>query len=116
MTNEQVIEVGKALLPYLRTDLRPEELGTAAHDAAAALRRANGIPPGLTDLQRLALQCGNVPYEDDKVCPKCDGRGYVEFVPPFIQRRVDEDNAVRLLRGLGYNVSEPPESSAAKSL
>lgn len=39
MNSEQVIEVGKALLPYLRTDLKPEELGMAAHDAAAALHR-----------------------------------------------------------------------------
>jgi hypothetical protein len=42
MTSEQAIEVGKALLPYLRTDLRPEELGMAAHDAAAALSRTGG--------------------------------------------------------------------------
>lgn len=73
MTTEQVIEVGKALLPYLRTDLRPEELGMAAHDAVSALNRGRG----LSDRQRLAITCGNEPYADDKVCPACAGRGYV---------------------------------------
>lgn len=76
MTNEQIIEVGKALLPYLRNDLSPAELGTAAHDAAAALRRV-GRPSGLSDIQRLAISCGNEPYADDKVCPNCKGLGYV---------------------------------------
>ncbi len=39
MTSEQIIEIGKTLLPYLRADLRPEELGMAAHDAMAAFNR-----------------------------------------------------------------------------
>lgn len=43
MTSEQIIEVGKALLPYLRTDLTSEELGKAAFDAVAALNRT--APP-----------------------------------------------------------------------
>lgn len=42
MTSEQVIEVGKALLPYLRADLSHAELGMAVHDAAAALNRTGG--------------------------------------------------------------------------
>lgn len=79
-TTKQIIEVGKALLPYLRTDLSPEELGTAAHDAAAALRKANGMPSGLSDSQRLAIACGNGDYADDKVCPECRGLGYVSAI------------------------------------
>jgi len=80
MTTEQIIEVGKALLPYLRSDLRPEELGTAAHDAAAALRRSSGLPKGLSDRQRLAIACGNEPYADEKVCPECRGFGTVSAI------------------------------------
>lgn len=80
MTNEQVIEVGKALLPYLRNDLTPEQLGTAAHDAAAALRRG-----GLSDQQRLAIACGNEPYADDNVCPNCRGFGYVSAISPWLE-------------------------------
>lgn len=81
MTNEQVIEVGKALLPYLRADLKPEDLGTAAHDAAVALRKAAGFSHGLSDRQRLAISCGNEPYADEKVCPGCGGLGYVSSIP-----------------------------------
>ncbi len=79
-TTAQIIEVGKALLPYLRSDIAPEELGMAAHDATAALRRANGLPSGLTDMQRLAIACGNHPYSDDKVCPQCNGSGTVSAI------------------------------------
>lgn len=81
LTTAQVIEVGSALLPYLRTDLKPEELGTAAHDAAAALRRA-ALPPntGLTDRQRLAIACGSGDYADEKVCPACKGLGHVSSI------------------------------------
>jgi len=39
LTSEQIVAVGKALLPYLRNDLTAAELGMAAHDAASALRR-----------------------------------------------------------------------------
>lgn len=42
MSQDQIVEVGKALLPYLRADLKPEELGMAAHDAYAALSRTGG--------------------------------------------------------------------------
>lgn len=42
MSQDQIVEIGKALLPYLRADLKPEELGTAAHDAFAALSRTGG--------------------------------------------------------------------------
>lgn len=75
MTPQQIIEVGKALLPYLRNNLTDVELGTAAHNAVAALARLNSV--GLTGPQRLAIACGNSPYEDDKVCPTCEGKGYV---------------------------------------
>jgi hypothetical protein len=40
VTTEEIIEVGKALLPYLRNDLSHEELGAASHDAAQRLARA----------------------------------------------------------------------------
>lgn len=79
MTTAQIIEFGKALLPYLRNDLKPEELGMAAHDAAVALRNA-GRPAGLSDQQRLAIACGNGDYADDKVCPQCSGHGYVSSI------------------------------------
>lgn len=79
MTTEQIVEIGRALLPYLRTDLTAAELGTAAHDAGAALRRA-GRPAGLSDRQRLAIACGNDPYADDKVCPTCAGRGCISVI------------------------------------
>ena len=39
-TTQQIIEVGKALLPYLRADVTSEELGIAAFNATAALKRA----------------------------------------------------------------------------
>jgi len=42
MSEQEIIEVGKALLPYFRDDLSAAELGTAAHDAVAALKRAAG--------------------------------------------------------------------------
>jgi hypothetical protein len=77
MTTEQIIEVGKALLPYLRNDLTSAELGTAAHDAAAALCRSGKPATGLSDMQRLAIACGNEPYADNKVCTTCEGKGYV---------------------------------------
>jgi hypothetical protein len=32
---------------------------------------------GLSDMQRLAISCGNEPYADDKVCPTCGGKGHV---------------------------------------
>lgn len=76
MTTEQIIAVGKALLPYLRNDLTAAELGTAAHDAATALRGDRG----LSDMQRFAISCGNEPYADDKVCPTCNGRGCVPSI------------------------------------
>ena len=79
MTTEQIIEVGKVLLPYLREDIAPEVLGQIAHDTAVAARRPHGAN-GLSDTQRLAIACGNVPYEDDKVCPQCSGRGYVSAI------------------------------------
>ena len=37
LTSEQLVAVGKALLPYLRNDLSASEIGMAAHDAASAL-------------------------------------------------------------------------------
>lgn len=76
MNQSQLIEVGKALLPYLRGDLSAQELGAAAHNAAAALSRS----PGLTELQRLAITCGNEPYADAKVCPACKGFGHVSSI------------------------------------
>ena len=85
MNSHQIIEVGKALLPYLRRDLRPEELGAAAHDAVAALRRSSGLPQGLSDRQRLAIACGNEPYADEKVCPNCRGFGTVSAISPFFE-------------------------------
>jgi hypothetical protein len=80
ITSKEIIEVGKALLPYLRSDLRPEELGKAAHDAASALNRAKGLPRGLSGRQRLAIDCGNGDYADDKVCPECRGFGHVSAI------------------------------------
>lgn len=32
---------------------------------------------GLTDMQRLAILCGNEPYADYHVCETCKGKGYV---------------------------------------
>lgn len=47
---------------------------TAARDCLAAV----GLrPAGLSDMQRLAIACGNEPYADDKVCPTCSGKGHV---------------------------------------
>lgn len=76
MTPQQIIEVGKALLPYLRNDLTDIELGTAAYNAVAALARLDKKSLGLSGPQRLAIACGNGPYEDDTVCPTCKGHGY----------------------------------------
>jgi len=78
-----IIEVGKALLPYLRADLTSDELGKAAHDAAAALLRARLGDVGLSDRQRLALKCGNDPYADHQVCKACSGNGYVPMGTQF---------------------------------
>lgn len=61
LTQREVIEVGKALLPYLRNDLTPAELGYAAHDAAAALKRAAS---GALYCDR----CGTIRRADD-ACP-----------------------------------------------
>jgi hypothetical protein len=44
MTQEQIIAVGRALLPYLRNDLTDVELGMAAHDAAAAVKASSVCP------------------------------------------------------------------------
>lgn len=60
LTQREVIEVGKALLPYLRNDLTPAELGYAAHDAAAALKRAAS--------DDFCDQCGTIRRAAD-VCP-----------------------------------------------
>jgi hypothetical protein len=40
MNTNQIVEVGKALLPYLREGLTASELGAAAHNAAAAIARS----------------------------------------------------------------------------
>jgi hypothetical protein len=77
LTTAQIIEVGKALLPYLRADLSSEELGQAAHDAASAFFRAKFGDAGLSTMQRVAISCGNDPYADEAVCPQCKGRGHV---------------------------------------
>lgn len=39
MNHDQIVEVGKALLPYLRADINHVDLGHAAFNAAAALNR-----------------------------------------------------------------------------
>lgn len=104
MTNEQIIEVGKALLPYLRNDLDPADLGRAAHDAAAALRRGGS---GLSDQQRCAIACGNEPYADDKVCPTCGGCGHVSGIAPDPLRK-----ALQIIAGFGdVNLASEWESS-----
>lgn len=77
LTTAQIIEVGRALLPYLRNDLSSEELGRAAHDAASAFFRAKFGDIGLGNMQRVAIACGNDPYADEAVCPNCHGRGHV---------------------------------------
>lgn len=79
LSTAQIIEIGKALLPYLRTDLSAEELGTAAHDAAAALFRSKFGEIGLGSGQRLAIACGNDAYADEKVCLQCKGAGHVSI-------------------------------------
>lgn len=76
LTTAQIIEVGRALLPFVRHDLSAAELGTAAHDAAAALFRAKFGDIGL-GRNAIAIACGNDPYGDEKVCPECQGRGHV---------------------------------------
>ena len=53
--------------------------------------------PGLTDLQRLAIKCGNIPYEDDMVCPKCKGDG----ISIWDSDRA-KDKPCRRCDGLGY--------------
>jgi hypothetical protein len=77
LSTEQIIEVGKALLPYLRDNLSSAELGHAAHDVAAAFCKAKFGNVGLNDRQALAISCGNDPYADEEICPKCKGRGHV---------------------------------------
>jgi len=79
LTTAQIIEVGKALLPYMRKDLSATELGTAAHDAAAALFRSKFGEIGLGGGQRLAIACGNDAYADEKICPQCGGKGHVSI-------------------------------------
>lgn len=32
---------------------------------------------GLSDMARLAINCGNHPYEDERICPACGGKGHV---------------------------------------
>lgn len=32
---------------------------------------------GLTDMERMAIACGNEPYADYRVCPHCGGSGKV---------------------------------------
>lgn len=46
MSSEEIIEVGKALLPYLRKNITNVELGHAAHDAVAALNRVRARKTG----------------------------------------------------------------------
>ncbi len=56
-TYEQIVAVGRALLPYLRDGLSNVELASAVHDAVAAL--AQKSDRGLSASQRLAIVCGN---------------------------------------------------------
>lgn len=30
-------------------------------------------------MQRLAIACGNEPYEEERICPTCNGSGHVPF-------------------------------------
>jgi hypothetical protein len=83
ISTAHIIEVGKALLPYLRNDLSAEELGRACHDTAAALLRARLGDVGLSNSQRCALSCGNDPYADFQVCKACSGHGYVPMGTQF---------------------------------
>lgn len=53
MSEDQIREVGKALLPYLRDDLTDVELGTACHDAVAALNRVAGVDRLRAEVARL---------------------------------------------------------------
>lgn len=79
LNTAQIIEVGRALLPYLRDNLTAEELGNAAYDAAAALFKAKFGDVGLANMQRVAIACGNDPYADEQICPECKGRGHVSI-------------------------------------
>lgn len=79
LNTAQIVEVGRALLPYLRDNLSSAELGAAAHDAAAAFCKAKFGDVGLGDMQALAISCGNDPYTDEEICPRCKGRGHVSI-------------------------------------
>ena len=45
--------------------------------ARTALDKTRLSGAGLSDLQRLAIACGNDPYTDEMVCPQCKGCGHV---------------------------------------
>jgi hypothetical protein len=76
MTRDDAKTIAKGLL---HDGMEPRSLTPAGRqellDAIERLLDVAGV--GLDDMQRLAIQCGNEPYADYKVCPHCSGRGYL---------------------------------------
>ena len=50
-----------------------------AYKVEQAILAAMAAPQalGLTDATRQAIAAGNAPYEDQGICPTCEGRGHV---------------------------------------
>lgn len=77
MTRDDAKVIASGLLPDGQDPVRDLSPAGRAEVRAAIERLLDIAGVGLTDMQRLAIQCGNEPYADDKVCPTCKGCGHV---------------------------------------
>lgn len=107
-TQNHIVAVGKALLPYLRDNLSAVELGFAAHDATAGLRKASRLAGEVTissekhdALMMAATACrvalsfnGAISFKPDEL----------ELQAAVVLQRLDE--AVAALRSAGIQIEE----------
>lgn len=83
INNRIIIAVGNAILPYLRDNLTDVELGTAAHDAVAALKAVEKSTD--TSPRPQSETGGGAPWITCKVCNGSgfagQGTGYGDVCP-----------------------------------
>ena len=73
--------IGDQLIDGMSVEDARHALKTAAalaRDALARTRMMNRRPNAVNDLTRLAVACGNHPFEDCRLCSTCNGSGYLE--------------------------------------
>ena len=77
MTRDDARVIASGLLPEGQDVMRDLTPAGRAEVRAAIERLLDVAGVGLTDMQRLAIQCGNEPYADYRVCHTCAGCGHV---------------------------------------